>query len=264
MSFILSKVLWVVVTPGNLLVLLVLLGTAGTYSNTPRMRKLGRRASFTATCILIVIAFLPVDQWVMAPLENIFPPVLPDKVDGILLLGGDEDPRRSELRGQPTALHSMQRYLAFVELSQRYPAAKLVYVGGSGHLIQDSSMTEADVAREALAIMGIPPSRMVFETQSRNTHENAVFTARMLKPDPQHQWLLVTNAFHMPRAVGCFRKAGWNIAPYAAGYLSDGDLGLAPKFNLAYNLFGFSLAVHEYVGLIAYRFMGYTDAVWPQ
>ena len=95
----------------------------------------------------------------------------------------------------------------FVILAKRYPGAKLVFTGGSGAIEQGVS-NEAEYARILLEQLGLPPDRVVFETTSRTTWENAVNTYALVKPQPSESWILLTSASHMPRAVGVFRKLG--------------------------------------------------------
>ena len=263
MSFIISKILWVFLSPGNLLVLLLLAGAFLGVAHDPLRRNIGRRISFTAALILFFIAIFPVGGWLLAPLENRFPAQAPEHVAGIILIGGDEKPRLSEARGQPVFLDSGRRYIEFASLARQYPQARLVFSGGSPALAVTTGMHDADVAKQALADLGVPVERMVFEDASRNTHENAEFSYNLIHPTPEQTWLLVTSAFHMPRAMASFRKAGWVIDPAPAGYLSDGTFSARLEFNLGEHLLEMSWAAHEYYGLLAYWLMGYIDDPWP-
>ena len=87
-----------------------------------------------------------------------------------------------------------------------------------------AKLTDAEVAKEALADVGVPVDRMIFEDKSRNTHENAINAAALVHPKPQEKWLLVTSAFHMPRSIASFRKAGWNVYPAPTDYMTSGKL----------------------------------------
>ncbi len=263
MAFIISKVAWIFVSPDNLLVLLLLLGAFFSVARREGLRRFGRRLCFGVAFVLFLIAILPVGNWLLTPLENRFPPALPAHVDGIVLLGGDEMPGTSERRGQPVAHISSERYIRFAALARQYPDAKLIYTGGSGFLMRDPRLSNAAVARQALESLGVPVERMMFEDVSRNTHENAVMAAEMAQPKPQQTWLLVTSAFHMPRSMACFRKAGWNVLPATTGYITPGTFSKTLRFNLVDHMFGAALAVREYIGLVAYRLMGYTDTLWP-
>ena len=94
-------------------------------------------------------------------------------------------------------------------LARLYPQAKLVFSGGSAALIFHKEK-EADAAHKLWRELGVPESQMVFENQSRNTFENAVFTQALVHPKKGERWLLVTSALHMPRAMGVFRALGMN------------------------------------------------------
>jgi uncharacterized SAM-binding protein YcdF (DUF218 family) len=100
--------------------------------------------------------------------------------------------------------------------------------------------------------------------QSRTTFEDALYSAALLKPKPSERWLLVTPAMHMPRAVGCFRAAGFQVEPYPIEFMTR---GLSSRFALfgtgPVALIQFDAAAKEWIGLIAYRLMGKTDTLFP-
>ena len=148
-----------------------------------------------------------------------------------------------------------------VELSRRFPAAKLVFTGGSASLVgQDRS--EAEAARALWASIGAPVETFTFEDRSRNTVENAVNTAAMVKPKPGQRWLLVTSGYHMPRSVGIFRKAGFEAIPAPVDFrTSYKRLGVARE--AAGGLALLDLGVREWIGLIAYYWTGKSSALFP-
>ena len=264
MIFILSKILWGLALPANLLMLVLLVGCGLSASRNKRRQGQGRRICLATAVAMLVIGLVPIGAWMLAPLENAFPASVPTQIDGIILLGGDESPHISEVRHQPVVQESARRHIAFAALARLYPNAQLVFSGGSGRLVQDAVMKDADVAKQSLASMGVPVDRMIFEDQSRNTHENAVMSFDRVHPKPTQHWLLVTSAYHMPRAMACFRKAGWNVLPATTGYMTSGDVSPRVEFDLAKNLRYMGYAIHEYIGLIAYRMLGYTDSLWPR
>ena len=122
---------------------------------------------------------LPLHVWVQMPLEDRFPrpDPPPARVDGIVVLGGAVEQDLTEARGIPALNGAAERMTEPVALMRRYPEARLVFTGGQGALLH-GGLTEADVARQLWTGMGVPPERVVFETASRNTHENAVLDAR--------------------------------------------------------------------------------------
>ena len=263
MSFALSKILWIILSPASLLVLLLGAGLVLENSSRVSLKKTGRLLCFLVVFCLAAIAILPVGDWALAPLENRFAFNPPNQVDGIIVIGGDEKPQISEARGQPVALDSMRRYVMFLDMARRYPNAKLVFSGGSSLLNPIAATLDSDVAQKIMADIGVPTDRVIFERKSRNTYENAVYSANILHPEGSQNWLLVTSAWHMPRAIGCFRKAGWNVFAVPTGYFTTGEYRMYPAFRFAEQMQLLTLAFHEYVGLIFYRLSGRTTALWP-
>lgn len=263
MDFILSKVLWVFTAPGNLLVLILVAGAFLVTARSAFWAKCGRALVAFAAAAFFVIAVLPVGEWSAQPLESRFKAAAPERVDGIILIGGSERARISEERGQPVAMDTTARYVVFAKLARQYPNAKLVFSGGSGSLAPWRGMKDHEVAINALKDIGFPVERLAVESASRNTRENAVMAAKIVQPKPEETWLLITSAMHMPRAMGCFRRAGWNVLPAPAGYMTGTSRSLAPDLNLQDHLTALTRAVREYIGLVAYRAMGYTDELWP-
>src|SRR5690606_23198947 len=106
--------------------------------------------------------------------------------------------------------------------------ARIVVTGGSGSLLLDGE-ADADTAPRLLSALGLARDRLVLENRSRDTYENAVFTRQLVNPQPGEKWLLVTSAFHMPRAMALFRKAGFDVLAWPADYRTAGNerLGLA-------------------------------------
>lgn len=263
MTFTLSKIFWLFAVPGNLLVMLILAGTVLLFTRGERWLNLGKRLCAFAALTALFITLFPVGGWLLRPLENNFTHAAPERVDGIIVIGSDEDPIVAEARGQPSAFVAASYFMHVAALAKKYPQAKLVFAGGEGRLGVSTRMTQAEVAREAMAAMGVPVERMIFEDKSRNTRENAVFAANIVRPQPSENWLLVTGAFHMTRAIGCFRAAGWNVHAAPALYFTDPQLASDNRLNFAAHLTGSNIAIREYIGLLAYWLLGYIDTPWP-
>lgn len=100
------------------------------------------------------------------------------------------------------------------------------------------------------------------ERRSRNTYENAVFTKALVAPKPGERWLLVTSAYHMPRSVGLFRRAGFLVEPYPVDW-RIGERVFAFENVSADGLFRTDIAVREWLGLLAYRLSGRTGELLP-
>lgn len=264
MMFVISKILWIFLSPSSVLILLLLIGAFLGVSHSESSHIAGRRICFVVAMLFFLIAIFPVGEWMLVPLENRFPSARPDHVDGIILVGEDENTEVATARGQAASNLAADDYIAFVALARQYPQAKLVYTGGSGLITPDSELSNAAVARRAFAALGLPVEHIVFEDKSRTTHENAVATAALVHPEKTQTWLLVTSAMHMPRSIACFRKQGFDVYPAPASYMTDGKYSTKLRFTLGPHLTQMTAALHEYLGLVAYKLQGYTDKVWPK
>jgi uncharacterized SAM-binding protein YcdF (DUF218 family) len=258
--FVLSKLLWIVAQPGNLLLLMLALGVL-------RCWRSGGRRGFPLvvlpTLAFLAVAVLPLGEWVAAPLEARFPAVreLPARVDGVVVLGGAIDTESSLAHGQVALNDAAERLTTAAMLARRYPAARLVLSGGNGEILAGTT-SEASLMAELLAGLGVERDRLVLEDRSRNTFENAVDAKALAQPEPGQTWLLVTSAAHMPRAMGCFRHAGWAITAFPVDYHTGRAL-TPDRFELADDLALFDHAAREWAGLVAYRARGRIDALFP-
>jgi len=259
MTFALSKLLWWLVQPANGLLLALIAGLA----LRRWWRRLGTWLAGLALATLVLLAATPLSVWLAAPLENRFPAIEPPPaVDGIIVLGGSFNLRLSEKRHQIALNDHAERLTAFAALARRYPKARLVFTGGTG-MLRPGTLTESQAARRLFAALGLDIDRIQFEDRSRNTYENAVLSRDLVGPKAGERWLLLTSAFHMPRAVGCFRAAGWPVIAYPVDYMTApaGETRWQPSFVGGLQLA--NRAAHEWLGLIAYRLMGRIDSWFP-
>ena len=148
-------------------------------------------------------------------------------------------------------------------LAHAYPNARIIFSGGSANLISNDAR-EADFAAAIFEGLGIAKSRLIMERRSRNTLENAEFSRDLANPKPGERWLVVTSAFHMPRSVGLFRKAGFPVEPFPVDW-RVGDRGDLGSFALlgAEGLSRTDTGAREWMGLVAYRLTGKTDQLLP-
>lgn len=257
--FVLSKVLWFFVAPGNVLVILVVLGAIALLV---RWWRIGTVLVTLAAVAMVVIMATPLSEWVLAPLENRFPAMtrMPAHVDGIILVGGAVDPVLSFWRRRPQVNGDAERVIATAALARRYPDARILITGGNGSLWR-SALNEADPTRRILLSLGVPAARITLEKRSRNTFENAEFSYALIHPKPGSVWLLVTSANHMPRAVGCFRHVGWKVVPYVVDYRTAPHTRFSWIFSR--RLQALAMGTHEWIGLVAYWMMGRIDHVFP-
>jgi uncharacterized SAM-binding protein YcdF (DUF218 family) len=259
--FWISKLTWSILSPDTVILVLLLLSLALLLKGSGRPAKLLLGSAVTA---LTVIALFPVGEWLSSPLERRFPvnPGLPDRVDGIILLGGAEDIPLSSGWDQVEVGEAAERYLAFLSLARRYSGAKLVFSGGSGHLLFQK-YKGADVARRLFNEQGLDLSRVIFERNSRNTYENAVLSKAEIRPLPGEEWVLITSAMHMPRSVGIFCRVGWPVIPYPVDHMMRPGNNLRIELNLARHLYDLKMISREWVGLLAYYITGKTSSLFP-
>ncbi len=257
-----AKLVALLARPGSFLVLGLVLGLVLTSS---RWRRLGRVLVGLSAAGLLLLTLLPIGGWLLLPLENRFAPAqpLPAEVRGIIVLGGSTSPGLTLQRNQPVLNDNSERLLAFAALARRYPESRLVFTGGYGTL-QPGQLREADVARQVLTSMDLDQGANIeFERESRNTFESARNLAKMITPRAGEVWLLITSARHMPRAVGSFRQVGWEVMPYPVDYRTAGIFGFSLGLKLRSNLNAVAFALHEWLGLLAYRLLERTPSLFP-
>lgn len=213
----------------------------------------------SGAALFILLGVFPVgyNMLVLLEREHPRPLVMPEAVDGIIVLGGAFDSRLSEIHEFPILNGTnAARILTFLELAKRYPAATLVFSGGSGDITAPDAR-EADQAEILLQKFGIEKSRILMERDSRNTDENVRYSKQMLQPEKNAQWLVVTSASHMPRTMAIFRRYDWAVQPYPTAYRTDLEYRFRPfLMDVLKNFEVLNIVLHEYIGMIVYRFTG--------
>jgi uncharacterized SAM-binding protein YcdF (DUF218 family) len=260
MFFALSGILSGIANPATLLAFFTL--AAGVAALLHRWRLAGLFQSINVAIVLL-FGILPGANWLALPLESRFPanPILPSDVAGIIALGGTERLEQTATWGEPT-VNDPAPIITLINLGRRYPGAKLVFTGGL-HAVNDGTLSEADIVRQFVNEMGADATAILYDERARNTYENAIFAHELVHPKPGEHWVVVCQAIGMPRAVGVFRRAGWDVIPFPAGYLSGSKRAVTLSFDLLGGLNLAYFAAHEWVGLIVYRLMDYTAEIFP-
>lgn len=262
MFFILSKTLGFFAVPSNVIVVLTAAGVVLLFT---RYARCGRRLAVTSAALLAIVGLSPLGNALIIPLEERFPalPANAPAPTGIVILGGAIGPVMSKARGEPALNESAERVTVIADLARRYPQARILFSGGNASLLDDAP-GEAAFAVPLFESFGIARSRIEIEDKSLNTTENAVFSKAVAKPNPGERWLLVTSAHHMPRSVGCFRKAGFEVVPFPVDYRTRGAEDLWRGFaNAAWGLARTDVAIREWVGLVVYWLTGKTSELFP-
>ncbi len=224
-----------------------------------RRPRLGRRLSWLALIVLALSGWTSAPEAMLRTLESRYPasPSLdPQRFVGVVVLGGGLSHSDLWTTYKQVALNEQaERMTEAVGLLRRYPHLRLLFTGGDASVAADG-ISEAQRARMFFDAMGVDATRASYEARSRNTYENARFSAAVQGIDHQQPWLLLTSAFHMPRAMGVFVRAGWNATPWPVDYRTtppdswfDFSLHDGPRL--------WELALHEWLGFIAYRVAGW-------
>jgi uncharacterized SAM-binding protein YcdF (DUF218 family) len=263
MFFVLSKILSFFAIPSNVLIMLGLLGALAMFT---RFARAGLQLVIASLFVLAILGLSPVGNALTIPLEQRFPPwdASGGAPVGIVVLGGAVTADVSGARGQVALNEAAERMTEAVALARKYPQARIIFSGGIGELFT-TGPPEAEVALRLFEELGVARERIVSEDRSRNTVENAEFSKALAMPQPGQRWLLVTSAYHMPRAMGVFRKAGFAVEAFPVDFRTRGP----EDFLRAFGTMGDGLrrtdtAAREWVGLVIYWLTGRSSALFPR
>jgi uncharacterized SAM-binding protein YcdF (DUF218 family) len=262
MFFTLSKVLGFFAAPSNFL---ISIGVLGLVLLCTRFTRLASWLIVTSLVLLVIAGLSPLGNALILPLEDRFPPWNPSHgaPDGIVVLGGAISPGVSEARNAIALDEAAERITATAELARRYPDARIIFSGGSGALLEREG-PEAPFAVRQLMALGVAHDRITAEEQSRNTLENAAYARLLANPKPGERWLLVTSAYHMPRAIAAFRAEDFAVDAYPVDWRTRGAGDLQRGFStLSEGLRRTDAATREWVGLVIYRLTGRSTELLP-
>lgn len=241
--------------PSNLLALSAIVGLVVLAFH----RRAGAIVAALSLAAIAVSTLSPLGNLLLTPLEQRFPQErYPANIQGIIVLGGSYDTVSHGYMSTIVLEEDTEPLAVMADLAHRYPNAKIIFSGGTAPSAPGPS--EAAIVKPYFVSFGIAPDRIVTEGQSQTTEENAQFTARLLRPTPSSRWLLVTSGYHMPRAMGAFRKAGFNVTAFPVGLRTHGWRDMwRTEYTATDNLRRVDIAVHEWIGLIDYKLKGYSD-----
>jgi uncharacterized SAM-binding protein YcdF (DUF218 family) len=186
-------------------------------------------------------------------------------VDGIILLGGSVDASESVVHESIVVNESAERVLVTIELAHRYPKARILITGGPpATVFAPEGTAEAPVIATFLKRLDVDAARLMVEDRSRTTYENAIYSRELANPKKGERWLLVTSAWHMPRSMGVFEKAGFPVVPYPVDFRTGGGfMDQRPFAFVSEGLRRLDIGMKEWIGLIAYYASGRTTALLP-
>ena len=257
MSFYLSKILWLIVNPFNIFILITLFTMFLYFINSRRLSLIIYLINFI---FIALISFLPIGSYLTYIIEKEFHTntKIPERLDGILILGGATNPLLFKEFDQISLNGSAERLVESVMIIRKFEKAKVIFSGGSG-IVNRSDLGHSQVAKLFYKKMGVDISKIFFEDKSRNTHENIIYSKKIAKPKKNENWLLITSAFHMKRALLIAEKNNWKFIPYAVDFKNIKEFKLTPNLNLLSNLNSFQSGLHEWLGLVSYYLMGRTE-----
>ncbi len=261
MFFGLSKIIWVIIQP---LSFLCLLGLAGLILKI-RWKRAGQAVMNAALCGILLIGLIPIGPVLYGWWEYRYPPQakIPTDIDGVIVLGGAFDSYISGKTGKIAANDQVERFFCFVDIARANPGAKLVFSGGSGDILHPEAR-ESDDARAFFKFTGLSDRDIIYEEKSRNTYENVIYTKDLVKPRPGEKWVVTTSALHMPRSMGIFTKAGWDILPYPCDFRTDGSTAIGTSLpSAAVNVGALQMVFREIVGAITYYVTGKSSFILP-
>lgn len=267
MFFYLAKVLWFVLQPSTLIALLIAYGAILIWTGWARW---GRRFVSVGAALLLIAGLSPLGNALILPLENRFPRAnldQPPPPTGFIVLGGALDRLVGQARKAPTLNEAGERMVETVTLARKFPEAKIAFTGGDAGILYPSD-SEATGAASMLTDMGVAPDRLILEAAARDTYENAVYLKTELDKlgllGPGKRWVLITSAYHMPRAIASFRQAGFDVEAWPVDYRTRGRADLTRPFDkVSEGLRRVDVAAREWVGLLAYRLAGRSNAILP-
>lgn len=213
----------------------------------------------SALGLLLLMGWQPLPDLLIRQLESQYAEMLPgaDLGDyfGIVVLGGSTEPGYvARTHAQPLLNDAAERLTATVALRHDNPHLRVLYTGG-GRALSEGDPTEAQLAQRFFASQSLPTQGVLYESASRTTHENAILSAQLQGVDTSRRWLLVTSAWHMPRSMATFARAGWNVTAYPVDFRT----GLSTPWT-AYSLeegaHSWHLVLHELLGGLVYRLAG--------
>lgn len=258
LSFIFSKIIWVFLSPLNFIFLLLI--ASSVFFVFRRMRSFALFLMSCAVFLALLCGFSPLGHNLLVHLENQYEQS-EETLDsgyfiaGVIVLGGafETDLTQAREASGPVINDNIERVVEGIQLSRRFPSAVFVYSGGEGKILS-KDYPESKPAAQFMDSIGYDSQNVLFEDQSRNTWENAALTKDLVGPMGYEHWIVVTSAYHMPRAMRAFKAAGWKyIIPWPVDYRTDGRVSWWPRpFDVLGNFYKTHLALHEYAGQAFY------------
>ena len=260
--FILSKLFWLIAQPLSLAFLMILAAVIALLSG---LRRFGLALCALAGLILFVTLYTSTGSFLLQGLEARFPKpgAEPKTLSCVIVLGGAFETEVTTTRGGIEMNQAADRFIEALRLAHRFPQSVIIVSGGDGSLSGDYE-GDAVASERFFTTFGVSSDRLIGETLSRTTSENADNSRTLLADLGLADCLLITSAFHMPRAVGLFRRVGIPVIPWSTDYRTSGKVQLGVDFTQpTLNAQQTATAIREWIGLAAYYLTGRIEALYP-
>lgn len=234
---------------------------------------LKRKPAWRRAALLLALALIWVggNRWVATGLVRslewqYLPPDPLPQAEAIVVLGGGTLPALYP-RSTVEIGGAGDRLIYAAHLYHRGAAPHILVSGGYIAALSERSAPASEDMAELLVMLGVPETAIWQEAESRNTYENAFYSRAFLEERGIDRIILVTSAFHMPRAVGLFRAQGMDVIPAPTDYsVTQAGWEQLWQPNLTAQLFNFfpdvsnlddtTRVIKEYLGILLYRLRG--------
>jgi len=156
-------------------------------------------------------------------------------------------------QGSDRFLHAADLY--------KYGKIKHILVTGGHKPLNEALENEAEKIKKVLVQCGVPDSVITCESEAKNTRENALNSAEILKAKfPNQKYVVITSGYHMRRSIACFQKAGIEAGSFSTDFLTADErkkIFVTQFFPTSADFNDFSSMVKEMVGLAVYTLLGY-------
>jgi uncharacterized SAM-binding protein YcdF (DUF218 family) len=182
---------------------------------------------------------------------------LPSDFDVAIILGGFSS--YDEKQEMVQFHRATDRLMAGIQLYKTGKTKKIMISSGSGS-ISSPNLKEALFIKDYLLSIGIPETDLIIESNSRNTRENALESAKILNKEyPSGKFILITSATHMPRAKRCFDKVNMTTTPYSVDHQAGPRKFVVDHILLpnAGCLTTWNSLTKEWIGFLVYKIAGH-------
>ncbi|MGE5418097.1 MAG: YdcF family protein [Acidobacteriota bacterium] len=243
-----KKIIYSFIAPPGIIILFMLLFSLWLYKK--RKEKRGAAWLLFLSFVFYIASTPLLGDFLLHSIEYRYIPPLNPSGDVIIMLGGGAVQGSRDVDGVGSLSGSAaSRLLTAYQLHQRLRIPVIVC---GGQVFSDTA-NEAEIAQRKLISLGMSSKMIIMENTSRNTAENADNTKDILLRHKFGRPILVTSAYHMPRAVSNFERIGIKVEPYPTDYCTGTDVGIYAN-KMAPSAGGLSAtdaAVHEYLGMLA-------------